>query len=132
VLLLVRNEKEITYYRVTPEAPLEITVVGPTELQVNSRLDFGQTMKGRSHCYALEVRENGATVGQASFEVSRSQVASYSNGLEVVPGVVKSLRVRLGEGPHVLEIWLRDTVAPGAGVKLYLPAEDVRKPTVSG
>ena len=106
--------------------------MGPTELQVNTRLDFDQKMKGSTHCYCVEVREGEATVGQASFEVSRSQVASYRNGLDIVPGVVKSLRVKLGEGVHMLEVWLTDTVAAGAGVKLYLPSKDVRKASVSG
>jgi hypothetical protein len=125
VLTLIRSEKEITYYHLTPDAPLKLSIVGPTELQVNTRLDFDRNMKGDSHSYSVEVREGGATVGRATFEVTRSQVAVYRNKLEVVPGVVKALSVPVPKGVHELEVWLRDTVASGAGAKLYLPAEDV-------
>ena len=125
VLTLIRSEKEITYYHLTPDAPLTLTVVGPTVLQVNTRLDFDRNMKGGSHSYSVEAREGEVTVGRATFEVTRSQVAAYRNKLEVVPGVVKSLKVPVPAGAHELEIWLRDTVATGAGAKLYLPAEDV-------
>ncbi len=125
VLTLVRSEKEITYYHLTPDAPLSLTIVGPTVLQVNTRLDFDRNMKGASHSYSVEVREGDVTVGRGTFEVTRSQVAAYRNKLEVVPGVVKALRVSVPDGVHELEIWLRDTVASGAGAKLYLPAEDV-------
>jgi hypothetical protein len=130
VLTLVRDEKEITYYRLTPGSPLKVTIVGPTELQVNTRLEFDQTMKGDTHCYAVEVCEKGVTLGQATYEVTRSQVAVYRNRSTVVPGVAKSFRVALDEGPHELKIWFKNTVARGVAVKLYLPAEDViRKAT---
>jgi hypothetical protein len=82
-------------------------------------------MKGDSHSYSVEARAGEVTLGRATFEVTRSQVAVYRNKLEVVPGVVKSLRVPVPAGVHELEIWLRDTIASGAGAKLYLPAEDV-------
>ena len=127
VLTLVRDEKEITYYRVTPDSPIELTLVGPTDLQVTTRLEFDRNMKGASHCYAVDVCEKGTSLARASFEVDRSQVCDYPGHPEIVPGVVKTFRVRLDEGPHEIEIRLGDTTAPGAGVRLYLPADDLAR-----
>jgi hypothetical protein len=125
VLTLIRDEKEISYYLLTPDAPLKAEILGPTELQVSSRLDFDRDMKGGLHGYALEIAEGGETIRQISYEVTRSQVAAWRDRPEIVPGVVKSVRVPLGEGLHELEIRLTNTVARGVAVKLYLPAEDV-------
>lgn len=124
-LVLVLNEKEVTYYHVCGDAPLEVTVTGPTELQVNSRLDFAHTMNGGSNSYAIEVNEGETTLARAHFEVQRSQVAVWRDLPEETPGIVKGLRVPLTAGPHRLEIRLADTVAHCAGVKLYIPEDDV-------
>ncbi len=102
-----------------------LKALGPAELQVNTRLDFDQHMKGGAHGYAIEVLVGGTSVNQTSYVVTRSQVAVYGNCPDIVPGVVKNTSVQREDGLHELEIRLRDTIAPGVAVKLYLPAENV-------
>jgi len=124
-IVLIRDEREITYYRVSAATPVEITVIGPTVLNVNTRLDFDRNMKGGSHSYSIEVRNSGETLARACFEIERSQVTSWRDQPDVVPGVVKALEVHIPAGAHDLEIVLTDTVACSAGVKLYIPEGDV-------
>ena len=52
-------------------------------------------------------------------------MADYGHRTDIVPGVVKNTVVHLDDGLHELEIRLKDTIASGVAVKLYLPAEDV-------
>jgi hypothetical protein len=127
VLTLVRDEHEITYYLLTPGSPIQLSVVGPTELMVNTRLDFAHDMKGSSHGYSIDVSEAGESIARASFEVGRSHVTDYPRRPEIVPGIVKGFRVPIAEGTHALEIHLQDTIAPGVGVRLYLPADDLAR-----
>jgi hypothetical protein len=108
---VVEGEKTIPYYSVLPGKPVRWRVVGPTRLELTSRLDFDPTMRG-SQSYRLAVLEEGKKPQEFEFKTSKATTASYSDLKDRVPSKLDRAVLQLAAGTHELSIELK---APANG-----------------
>ena len=104
---LISNDKRLSYYSMTKDHPLFVTMEGPVNLEITSRLGFGPQM-GREEDYRIQVLDNGKVVGTYYFSTDRSEVTTVDGHNEVVPGSWRSCDVKLGKGMHEIKLRLMD------------------------
>ncbi len=110
-VLVVEGEKSIPYYSVWPGKPVRFRVVGPTTLDIISRLDFDATMRG-THSYRLRLAEGSQLLKQVEFKTSKASTASYSNLKDRIPSKFDRFRVVIPNGTHDITV---DLAAPAGG-----------------
>src|SRR5207245_1097014 len=86
-------------------------VVGPTTLELLTRLDFDDTMRG-TQAYRLSVTEKGRSVREVAFKTSKASTATYTNLKDRVPSKFDRLQLVIGPGLHELAVNL---VSPARG-----------------
>ncbi|MBL7024845.1 MAG: hypothetical protein ISR87_05260 [Candidatus Marinimicrobia bacterium] len=104
---LISNDKRLSYYSMTKGHPLFVTMEGPVNLEITSRLGFGPQM-GREEDYRIQVLDNGKVVGTYYFSTDRSEVTTVDGQNGVVPGSWRSCDVKLGKGMHEIKLRLMD------------------------
>ena len=104
---LISNNKRLSYYSMTKDHPLFVTMEGPVNLEITSRLGFGPQM-GREEDYRIQVLDNGRVVGTYYFSTDRSEVTTVDGQNGVVPGSWRSCDVKLGKGMHEIKLRLMD------------------------
>jgi hypothetical protein len=104
---LISNDKRLSYYSMTKDHPLFVTLEGPVNLEITSRLGFGPQM-GREEDYRIQVLDNGKVVGTYYFSTDRSEVTTVDGQNGVVPGSWRSCDVKLGKGMHEIKLRLMD------------------------
>ena len=75
---LITREKIVKYYRFSYDNPLKVTVNGPTELLVLTRIENHYKMKGRIH-YRIQVREKENVINTYQLSSIRSDITVYKN-----------------------------------------------------
>jgi len=104
---LISNDKRLSYYSLTKDHALFVTMEGPVNLEITSRLGFGPQM-GREEDYRIQVLDNGKVVGTYYFSTDRSEVTTVDGQNGVVPGAWRSCDVKLGKGMHEIKLRLMD------------------------
>jgi hypothetical protein len=104
---LISNKKRLSYYALSKDHPLFVTLEGPVNLEVTSRLGFGPQM-GREEDYRIQILDNGKVVGTYYFSTDRSEVTTVEGRNELVPGSWRSCDVKLGKGMHEIKLRLMD------------------------
>jgi hypothetical protein len=104
---LISNDKHLSYYAMTKDHPLFVTLEGPVNLEVTSRLGFTPEM-GREEDYRIQVLDNGKVVGTYYFSTDRSEVTTVEGQNEVVPGRWRSCDIKLGKGMHEIKLRIMD------------------------
>jgi len=104
---LKSNGKSLSYYALRRDHPLFVTLEGPVNLEVTSRLGFDPQM-GREEDYRLQVLDNGKVVGTYYFSTERSGETTVDGQNSVVPGKWRSCDVKLGKGLHEVKLRLLD------------------------
>jgi hypothetical protein len=104
---LISNDKRLSYYSLTKDHALFVTMEGPVNLEITSRLGFGPQM-GREEDYRIQVLDNGKVVGTYYFSTDRSEVTTVDGQNGVVPGSWRSCDVKLGKGMHEIKLRLMD------------------------
>lgn len=104
---LVANNKTLSYYGLRRNHPLFVTLEGPVNLEVVSRLGFSPEM-GREEDYRLQVLDNGKVVGTYYFSTDRSEQTIVKDQNGMVPGKWRSCDVKLGKGMHEIKLRLLD------------------------
>lgn len=110
-VLVAENEKTIAYYSVMTGKPVSLRLVGPTTLELITRLDFGPSMRG-THTYRLAVTERGKRLREVEFKTTKATTATYTNLKDRVPSKFDRLTIPFGEGTHELRVEL---LAPAGG-----------------
>ena len=105
------GEKLITYYSTTPGQPVEVRVVGPTTLELLTRLDFDPSMRG-TQSYRLRVSEAGKPARTMEFKTTKAVAASFTNLRDRVPSKFDLVRIPVPDGTHEYAIEL---VEPARG-----------------
>jgi len=100
---VAEGEKLLPYYSVLPGQPVTLRLVGPTTLQLLSRLDFDATMRG-SQSYRLRVTEHGAVIHEIAFKTTKATTASYTNLADHVPSKFDQSTLAFGDGLHEIQI----------------------------
>jgi len=104
---LTSNGKHLSYYSMSKDHPLFVTMKGPVNLEITSRLGFGPQM-GREEDYRIQVLDNGKLVGTYYFSTDRSEVTTVDGQNGVVPGSWRSCDVKLGKDMHEIKLRLMD------------------------
>ena len=108
---LVEGQKSISYYSVFGGRPALFRVTGPTTLDLLTRLDFDDTMRGEQ-TYRLRLTEHGNMLQESEFRTTKATAATYSNLPDRVPSKFDRMSLPIGNGVHDIEVHL---VAPAKG-----------------
>ena len=104
---LISKGKRLSYYALSKDHPLFVTLEGPVNLEITSRLGFSAQM-GREEDYRIQVQDNGKVVGTYYFSTERSEITTVDGQNEIVPGSWRSCDVKLGKGMHEIKLRLMD------------------------
>ena len=104
---LISNGKSLSYYALKKDHPLFVTMEGPLNLEITTRLGFDPQM-GREEDYRLQILDNGKVVGTYYFSSNRSEATSVEGQNDVVPRRWRSCDVKLGKGMHEIKLRLLD------------------------
>lgn len=123
-VLVAEGEKTIAYYSVMEGKPVKLRLVGPTSLQLISRLDFDPSMRG-TQTYRLAISERGRRLRQVEFKTTKATTASYTNLRDRVPSKLDRLQIAFGDGTHEITIELLAPAGATAEIHARIPQPTV-------
>ena len=128
---IINLGKARTYYPLSSGKPTVVSVKGPGELRVLTRVRF--TSKSPEMLdYRIIYKVDGA--GETTFDaedVSRSESAKYRDADLGIPGDSEDLKIKFGRGYHTLELTLRDSMPQVAARFLFTPRREKKTKWVS-
>ncbi|MBI1884013.1 MAG: hypothetical protein HYS08_07395 [Chlamydiae bacterium] len=124
VVNLIYKEREFTYYRATKEKPLEIGVIGPTELKVISRLEFHRRIKGQ-FSYQIQVFQDDQLTQTRQYRTYKSDIVSYAKVTSLTPGRSRSFTISVPKGRHVYRLAPVALEKGSVLMKILIPRKDV-------
>ncbi len=116
--------KTIPYYSVLPGHPVKLRVIGPTSLDLITRLDFDATMRG-TQTYRLAVSEHGKRIRDLQFKTTKATTAVYADLADRVPSKFDRVRLPIGRGLHVITIELLSPPGGSAEIHARIPQPTV-------
>lgn len=124
VITLIYQEKENSYYRMNSEKPVKLSVVGPTDLKVITRLEFNRRMKGK-HSYQIQIYEDEQLIQTRQYRTYKSDVASYHEVSSLSPGRSRSFLISIPKGKHVYALKPVTPQNESVIVKILIPQKDI-------
>lgn len=121
---VAEGEKLIPYYTVVPGKPVRIRVVGPTALELSTRLDFDATMRG-TQAYRLRLSEQGKTLREVEIKTTKAVAASYEKVRDRVPSKLDITRLQIPDGTHEIAVELLQPARGTAQVHARIPEPSV-------
>jgi hypothetical protein len=121
---VAEGEKTIPYYTVLPRRPVMLRVVGPTTLEILSRLDFDETMRG-TFSYTLRASAKGRTLTEAQFKTTKATTATYTNLPDRVPSKFDRMIVAVPGGLHEISLQLIQPARGSAEIHARIPQPSV-------
>ncbi|NOX48670.1 MAG: hypothetical protein GXO89_17010 [Chlorobi bacterium] len=122
---LITKEQIVKYYRFSLEKPLKTEINGPTELRVLTRMENHYQMKGRIH-YRLQVKEKDKVINTYQLSSRRSEVTTYKNNKELIPGKACEFVINVPKGRHTYEIFPLDKGKSKILGRFLIPEKDVK------
>lgn len=113
------------YYHFTENSPLRFSVIGPTTIEIDTRLDFDHTMSG-STSYQLEIVQNGEALPRFIYHTSKIGSASYIERRDILPGERKRSRLTVPRGRQEYEIHCSGPQNCGVAVRIRIPEADLQ------
>jgi hypothetical protein len=98
VNLIIKEERSM-YYRVGPQDSLNVSVIGPTTMQVHTRLEFDATMV-TDQKFLIRVYEDGRPKQIIPFRSQPSEIADYQGRSDKIAGKADKLFVEVPHGKH--------------------------------
>jgi len=117
-------ERLIPYFTTFHRQPVTVRVVGPTMIELLTRLDFDATMRGMQ-AYRLVVSENGKRVKTFDFKTTKAVAAFYSDLSDRVPSKFDHVQWDVPQGVHDYAIELTLPVEGAAEIHPRIPAPSV-------
>ena len=96
---LIVKEEQSTYYRVGPQDSVTVSLIGPTTMQVLSRLEFDATMVADQK-FLIRVYEDGKPKQIIPFRSQPSDIADYQGRSDKIAGKADKLFVEVPRGKH--------------------------------
>jgi hypothetical protein len=121
---LISKESTISYYRFSFQNPLNIEIIGPTELRVLTRVENHYEMKGRIH-YRVQVKEAGKVLNTYQLSSERSETAVYKENKDLIPGKACEFVITVPKGKHNYMIFPMDEDKSTLLGRLLIPKKDV-------
>ena|SRR2546430_11523462 len=118
------GEKLIPYYTALPGKPVKFRIVGPTDLELSTRLDFDATMRG-THAYRIGITKGGVRIREAQFKTTKATTASYTDLKDRSASKMDTIVISLGEGVHELSVELLDPRNGSAEIHARVPQPTV-------
>lgn len=123
-VVLNEGQKLITYHTTRTGQPVSLRVVGPTTLELLTRLDYDVTMRG-SQSYRMRVSEPGHPPKTFDFKTTKAVAAVYTNLPDRVPSKFSRVRISVPAGTHEYAVELVQPAAGSAEVHARIPAPSV-------
>jgi len=98
-------EKLIPYYSVLPGRPVRFRVIGPTTLELLSRLDFDETMRG-TQSYRFRVTDGTARPKEYEFKTTKALTATWEGLPDRIPSKFRRLGLPVTQGTHEISVEL--------------------------
>ena len=114
-----------TYYHFSEDLPLRFGVIGPTRLQIDTRLDFDDGMSG-SQSYELEILQDGEVLSRFFYHTKKLTGAAYVERPEMLAGERKRMRLTVPKGMHKYEIHCVGPASCGVAAKIRIPEADLQ------
>jgi hypothetical protein len=124
---LISKESTTGYYRFSEINPLRITINGPTELRVFTRVEFSLNMQGRVN-FRIQVIEGEKVLNTYQMSSTRSEVTEYKNEKELTPGKAGEFVIEIPSGSHTYKIVPLDQDKNTLLGRFLIPKEDVKLP----
>lgn len=122
----VYKERERTWYLGGGGKGVGLELIGPTKVTVRTSLEFGPSLRGEQ-AYTIAVLMDGAPTRDFALSTQRSEVRSWRDRAEAVPGVEKAFTVAVPEGRHTLSFLLQGTEAKACAYRFLIPARDAAR-----
>jgi len=119
-VLLTEGEKTIPYFSVLPGKPVRLRVVGPTRLELLTRLDFDATMRG-NQTYKLAISEGKRRLREVAFKTSKATTATYTNLEDRVPSKFDRVQLTIEEGAHEISVELLEPAQGSVEIHAQIP-----------
>jgi hypothetical protein len=121
---VIEGERSIPYASVMPGKPVKLRVVGPTTLDLITRLDFDASMRG-TQTYRLGLFEGGRRLRVAAFKTTKATTATYPELKDRVPSKFDRLRLQVGEGVHEITVELLAPKQGAAEIHARIPEPQI-------
>ena len=121
---VAEGEKLIPYYTVEAGKPVRLRVIGPTTLELSTRLDFDATMRGFQN-YRLRLGEGSRTLRDLDLKTTKAVAASYQNVRDRTPSKLTVTRIPIPAGTHEISITLLLPARGTAQVHARIPEPSV-------
>jgi hypothetical protein len=118
------RDSEVTYYRLTRNHNVELTLKGPMRLRVMSRVDFG-TENGHTQAYVIKVLLDGEEWKSRLLKSQASHTSTYPDMPEITPGMGEDFRLNVPKGEHKVTLVLDCTTAEAASVRILVAEKDL-------
>ena len=118
------GEKLIPYYSVLPGKPVRLRVVGPTSLELSSRLDFDSTMRG-TQAYRLTISEDGQRLREVEFKTTKATTATYTDLKDRIASKIDRVVITVAQGSHEILVELSKPRNGSAEIHARIPQPTV-------
>ena len=119
-VLLAEGERTIAYYSVLPKKAVRLRVVGPTRLELMTRLDFDPTMRG-TQSYSLAISDGDRRLREVTFKTTKATTASYTNLTDRVPSKFDRVQLVIEAGTHEISVELLQPVQGSVEIRALIP-----------
>ncbi len=117
-------QKLIPYYSVFQGKPVRLRIVGPTRLELSTRLDFDVTMRGVQP-YRIAISTGGKRIRDVDLKTTKSATASYTDLKDRSASKLDRIVIPLGDGVHELSVELIEPKTGSAEVHARIPQPTV-------
>ena len=125
VATVVVAEKLITYYVCSDKKSVQLRVVGPSQLEIDTRLNYDAKMKG-VQSYALSAWEGVKKISRGTFKATKALGAEYRDWKEVIPGKINIMSMAVPSGEHIIRFTLEETNAHSVSLKFSIPEPNLK------
>ncbi|RJP76917.1 MAG: hypothetical protein C4524_09205 [Candidatus Zixiibacteriota bacterium] len=120
---LVIKEEQVTYYRAGTQDSLKLSVIGPTTIQVLTRLEFDPTMVSGQK-FRVRVFENGTEKQIFALRSKLSEIAEYREASDKKVGQAAKFFIEVPRGKHEYTFEIVDD-GRSALMRFLLPRKDI-------
>lgn len=121
---VVEGEKLIPYYSVVAGKAIHFRVIGPTTLELSTRLNFDATMRG-TQTYRLRVSEATRAPRDLEIKTTKATAASFRNVRDRIPSKLALTRIPVANGSHEITIELLSPARATVQVHARIPEPSV-------
>ena len=114
------GEKLIPYYSLLPGRPVKFRIVGPTTVELSTRLDFDATMRG-VQTYRLAISEKGRRIREVELKTTKAAATSYTDLKDRAASKISHTTIPLHEGENELAVELLEPKGGSAEIHARIP-----------